>query len=120
MIDSMCDGLDVPKEHGAGAPAPCLMPQPVDFLPLFSSFFSAADLVPDDRIKNFCPAPSERVQPCLPQSFHRFQKWLLENSFGQVTNFDSGKSFDMEPRIKSPQASQQCQVPFARKSWVKA
>src|SRR5438128_972306 len=52
MVNAMSQGLDVPVEHGAGAAAAHLVPSAVNIEPFRGRFFSAADRIAHNRIKN--------------------------------------------------------------------
>src|SRR5678815_2776354 len=112
MIDPLCACLDVPKKHRASAPAPHLVPGPMDVQPLGCRFLATAELIAHAGIENFRSATSERIEAGLPQDAEGFGDWFFENPARQVANFDGGKGLDLELGIERAQALEQVQIPI--------
>src|SRR6266446_2589818 len=65
MIDAVGESFDMSVEHRASAATAHAVPGAMDIGPLGGSFFSAADLIPHDRIENFRAAAGDRTQAVL-------------------------------------------------------
>jgi len=68
MIDAVGESFDMSVEHGASAATAHAVPGAMDIGPLGGSFFSAADLIPHDRIENFRAAAVIEPKPCSRKS----------------------------------------------------
>ena len=68
--------------------------------PFGGGLLAAADLVPHDRIENLSATPGNRTKPGFAQNFQRVANRHLEDSLGQMADFDRGECLYMQLRIE--------------------
>ncbi len=95
MIDPLREGLDMPVKHRARAATAHLMPRAVNIEPFRGRFFSATNLVPHFRVKNFCAATGHGAQACFTQKLERIPDRQMKNSLGEMADLDRSKGFDV-------------------------
>src|SRR6478736_3229843 len=111
MIGPMSKRFDVSVEHRARAASAHRMPDAMHVEPFGGGFLPAANLVAQDRIENLSPTPGDRTKPGFAKNFQRVANRHLEDSLGQMTDFDGGKCLYMQLRIKRAQSFQEIEVP---------
>src|SRR3954465_1123269 len=88
------------------------MPKTMNLSPFCRGLFPATDFVADRSVKNFRASTSKRAKPCPAQHFQGRPDWQLKHAFGQVPNFDRGKSLDHDIRIEGAHFAQEPQIPL--------
>src|SRR6476661_11178137 len=111
MISPMSNRLDVSVKHRACAASAHRMPGAMHIEPFRRRFLAATDLVAHDRIENLGATPGDRTKPGFAKNFQRISNRHLEDSLGQMTNFDGGKCLYMQLRIKRAKSFQEIDVP---------
>ena len=96
MIRPMRKRFDLSVKHRACAAAAHRMPRAMHAQPFGSGFLAAANLVADDRIENLGATSSDRTKPSFAQNFQRIANRHLEDSLGQMTDFDRGECLYMQ------------------------
>ena len=92
--------FDLPVKHRACAAAAHRMPGAMDVEPFGGGFLAAANLVAHDGVENLGATPCDRTKPGFAQNFQRIANRHLEDSLGQMADFDRCKCLYMQLRIE--------------------
>ena len=112
VIDSMMGVLDMSVQHGACAVPAHLVPGSVHLRPLLGTFFAAAYLVANFRIKDLSTAARNGPETILPKKLKRRAKGNSENAFRKVADLNGCERLDDQFLIQQAQTAQELQVPI--------
>jgi hypothetical protein len=118
VVDALLERLDMPVEHGAGAAATHLVPDPMDIEPFGGAFLAAAKLVADVGIEDLCAPTGKRAQTSVPKSSEGVGDRELEDTLGQMANLDRCEGFDDQVWVESAHSLEQFDVPLLFQSGV--
>ena len=88
--------FDLSVKHRARAAAPHRMPGAMHVEPFRGGFLAAANLVAHNRVENLGAPPGDRTKPGFAQNFQRIANRHLEDSLGQMADFDRGECLYMQ------------------------
>ena len=100
MISPMRKRFDLSVKHRACAAAAHRMPGAMHVEPFRGGFLAAANLIAHDRVENLGATPGDRTKPGFAQNFQRIANRHLEDSLGQMADFDRGECLYMQLRIE--------------------
>ncbi len=112
VISPMSKRLDVSIKHRACAAAAHRMPGAMYVKPFSGGFLAATDLVAHDRIKNLGATTGDRTEAGFAKNFQRVANRHLEDSLGQMADFDGSECLNVKLRIKRAQSFQKIEIPL--------
>src|SRR5436190_23080730 len=110
MIDALFERLNVPVKHRTGAAAAHLMPDAMHLEPFLGRFFAPANFVAHSSVKDFRAAASDGTEAALAQKLERIGDRHLEDSLGEMANFDRSECFNMKFWIERSQSTEQIEI----------
>ena len=96
MISPMRKRFDLSVKHRACAAAAHRMPGAMDVEPFGGGFLAVADLIAHDRVENLGATAGDRTKSGFAQNFQRVANRHLEDSLGQMADFDRGECLYMQ------------------------